>query len=39
MNFKSGILIDSLQVPLDEALEISSKSGADGIRTVHHFKA
>jgi L-ribulose-5-phosphate 3-epimerase len=32
MNFKSGILIDSLQVPLDEALEISSKSGADGIQ-------
>lgn len=32
MKFKTGILIDSLQIPFEDALKISSESGADGIQ-------
>jgi len=40
VKFKTGILIDSLQIPFENALKISSESGADGIQMYaasHHM--
>ena len=40
MKFKTGILLDNLQVPFEDALKISSDSGADGIQIYvasHHM--
>lgn len=40
MKFKTGILIDSLQIAFEDALKISSDSGADGIQLYaasHHM--
>ncbi len=40
MKFKTGILIDSLQITFEDALKISSESGADGIQMYaasHHM--
>jgi L-ribulose-5-phosphate 3-epimerase len=40
MNFKTGILLDSFQLPLKECLKIASESGADGVQIYavpHHM--
>jgi L-ribulose-5-phosphate 3-epimerase len=40
MTFKTGVLLDSFQLPLEDTLRISSESGADGVQMYavpHHM--
>ncbi len=42
MNFKTGILLDNLQIPFKESLNIAAESGADGIQlyaAAHHMSS